>query len=262
VLTYNENGSLEVAFGDGVYGVSPTLGTGIVVNYIANSLKSTLADTTFALKKNLTGRSITSFTYNSVYTQGTNIETIAQMRYHASKAYMTRKGIFNVEDLQEILLRDFPLVKAVAYVWDNTYTFYVIPSNGTPADQTYLDSIRDIVAPRVVGGFGVGGAVTSYVSIYGVLEVFVLPEYNTTPKLDEVKAVISSYTDPLLEGVYGKDFVLADVVNHVVPNVIGVTNLRFTAIKGGAPVDVSVLPTSILSAWNWGLSTISLIDSQ
>lgn len=261
-----ENAGSTLFFGDGVLGARPTIGDSVTVLYkIGGGAAPAITAGTVTVESQPTGRSVTTATLGTTITGGKDQESLASVKSNAP-AYMRTSGrITNTSDAIKILLMQPEVSKAQAILFADLYTFYVIPTSGTPADGLLMQDLTDRLKDVVVEGYQWAGVVTNYINLAPlVITAYVQPGYGLEDVCSQIASLTGSYTNPLEEAQYGQSFQFSSYTGHLVSNIQGLKNAAVTDVAGSPATgaEIAVNAVSIMERLDVsGTFTTSIIPN-
>lgn len=192
----DENGILNVIFGDNVNGRIPASGAAITATYRVGggTVGNVGANKLVALLDSVAN--VASVTNASLAEGGTNAETLDEIRENAPRSLVTIDRAVTLEDYAALSLKvaGIAKAKAQAQVYTNV-NLYIAPSSGSEdpvASANLKAQVQDYIDQRKMVNATVTLLDPTYVDIDITAEVHVLPPYNReVVRLDVEKAVKS-----------------------------------------------------------------------
>lgn len=250
------DGSADIYFGRNGFGQTPDLGSSVEVSYFYDCSPLDADSGTLEVKADaIGGLEVSSAVISSLVTSGQVQEDISALRRNAALHYRTQGNIINKFDLIDALKQNPGVAKATALLLSNLFIYYIVPKAGN--DEEDLIAVLDstVLKYNLIGGFSVVGAVTTRITPTLKATIYTLTGYAKAELKAECMAWLESYTDPLQDAEYGKDFILTDVLVGLIASVKGVQNVVFTEVMGATPANIVVQPYEILGKINWANST-------
>lgn len=243
-----ELNGFKILFGDGQLGLRPALQEPIKLQMYSSNLDWSLPGETLVVETNSSGRAVTSSVVVSVE-EGIKKMTLNQMKTSLYAHRQTGGVIIRPEDLQ-IALEDQPeIVRAVAYSSIDVLYYFVVPVEGVVADQAFLNTLIEKLQTRIVAGLYPIGLITTYVDLTDMeLTVFVENTYSLKNKEQEVRNLVSNYTNPEVEGRFKRNFFVSDFQNYLLARTAGATNIVVNLVMGTPPSElnpINVVPINL-----------------
>ncbi len=237
-----ENGSISIFFGSDGFGVSPVLGATVLVSFLTTDAgKGNSSIQTCTVDKQPNSVSIDTPLMLTASTGGNTQESLAELKNNTLNYYKVRNSCINVSSTELFLNSQPEVKKSKVYVLGNTVSFYIQPSDGSVADVTLLNTIKDRLNPFISNGYEAQGNTTTYVTCGPIsLDVFCLKGFNEQVIISAVKQLVQDYTNPLVLANYGDDFNLTDLSLLLRSNIAGLQNVIFNTVAGGSPANISV----------------------
>ena len=245
-----EDGTVTLFFGDGVFGAVPSVGSSIEVNY-----RETLGASAngnypglFSIDSALVARPATSATCSPIsISNGTSLASLSSIKAKAPKASFSRNGGNNIVTIKSNIDALTFVRKSSVVIFDTSIYIYAVPIEGEPStpelESAFLSSIVSAIEFNVLGGYIIVPVRTNYVSLPKItVELSVGIGADTEPILEKAKQVIEDYTNPLVNAEYGRSFdpiALSKNLRYLVPGVVNAIVI--------SPDDVSINSGSIMS---------------
>lgn len=262
----DELGRIEIVYGKNNFGLQPPyqstidtkyrIGGGIIGNQV-------LTNTTVAtVITNLGSRVILDAESVGDLYGGEDTESMEYIRNNVPPNFRTLQRIINCSDCEDILQSTPGIYQALAINFTNSFVFYVVPTSGTAATQAEIDVLAENLTPKIMDGFSISGLPTVYKAISVLaLEVIVLQGYDETVITASVKDIITNWTDPLKNQLYGTGFTFADVTAEIIRSVAGVQNVINWSVTSNATDSasgVAILATEVLTKLTSGYITVTI----
>ena len=240
-----EDGSVSIYFGHNGYGVQPSLGSGIHVDFRTcdGSKQNFDFPTTMEVRvtDDLSQREVTGVTLMTAATGGSYAESLTSIQEKAPLMIGVQGTAVNTVST-EGLLNTLGFVKQSKVTLDGTTVSYrVIPTSGSEEPTTEEQSkIYDFLSGRLIMGYSLSYMPNTYVDLLDVasesgaasniiLDIIYLKGYDTSIIEGQVKQVIQDVTNPLIKATYGSGFDLTDVDVLIRSSVQGVQSVSFKA---------------------------------
>ncbi len=260
------NGTASIYFGEDNFGYRPAVGSSIKATFLKGSgSEANGLSGAGTVSKQSTGRPTVSVINTSASANGTNPEDLDSIKNNAINFFSSKFTANNVTEAERWLLLQ-PEVKLAKVICQGANVYYRVhpvesPTPVWPIIQTsplVLDTdLSTRITPYVNGGYLATALPTTYVAITSLaIEVYFLQGFNQQNILDLVKSFIADYTDPLVLGSYGKDFIKTDIEFLCKSRIEGLQNLVFTDINGGT-ADITVLPYELLEKIDTNIITLT-----
>lgn len=244
----------EAVFGRGGYGMRPTLGALVSVQYLTCPYTDIyLPITAASVVKNMQGSYITSVTMLSAFSGGSKAENIESIRNKATMLFRNGgKYVIRGDNDAIVYLESRPDIrKATAFMFERQLYFTVIPEDGNPASPTFLTSLETDMTPKAVQGFLVTGSPTSYVTLTEITATaYIYSDYGTDVVEQQIRDYFNFMTDPMQGAEYGEGIDIGDTSKRIVELIAGVSNFVFNTINGATAVDVVLSSLQIFNVIN------------
>jgi hypothetical protein len=258
-----EDASAEIFFGDGENGVQPPLSERIEVLYRiggGSAANGIVAGTMNTVVENTTGRTILSVSQLTPTSGGAEQETLSQIKNNTPLIFRTQSRVINATDLEDVVGSRNDVARVKAITFSNNFYFYVVKSDGSKADQAFLDTIKNSLS--VLMGFNVFGFPTEYIQAGPLsMTVYALRGFDPIEIESETRDLLKDYTDPLADAQYGRGFELDDVVREIIASVAGVQNVVFNSVQGGVPHSVEIGSNQMLELLQDSDITINVVTA-
>lgn len=263
IVLPDEQGSIKIFFGNGEYGSQPILGQTIEYSFIqTNGAVPVYAPTDLAVLKSLASKPVEGAApLSALIIAGANPESIDSIRHKAIVNFYTQKTITNTHSCELFLLNQDGVAKCKAIINGVVIYFYVIKTDGTVADSTFLNELATAIYPNIVTGFSVQGLTTTLVEVTPIfLDAYILGGLDSNYVSSEIKRLIEDFTNPLTLADYGKSFSLLELTVFLRQNIAGLQNIVFTQIAGTTPANITVSANSILKKADTSLITVNVYE--
>ena len=265
-----EDGSASIYFGSNGYGVSPSIGKGIRVEY----RKCTGSDGNKAIQDSsvidsLPDRPATTVAMISITSGGSYADTLTAIKEKAPM-YFNNKGAAINEAISQEIINSFPSVhKSSVTVIDKTVSYQVIPSSGTfELTSDEVSALAAYFEPYVMAGYtGVHSANNYKEFIYTahpaassvIVDVVVSPGYNQETVKAAIRQIMDDITNPLIKAEYGGGFSKTNTDILIRSSIPGVQSASFKVVVGTEEQvipDFSLASTEIFRSINQDNLTI------
>lgn len=254
-----EDGSCSVHFGNGGFGVQPSIGKSIHVEYrICSGAEGNLEISDCSVVDSLSEREALSVTMLSSATGGHYGETLTSIKEKAPLCFNSKRAAIN-ETISESILCSFPFVhQAKVEVLGRDVVYRIIPNTGfLEPTRNELSQIAEDFHPLLMTGYFGVYSENSYQDILKksnpmasqiILDVIVLSGYDLGFIESSLRQIMDDLTNPLIKATYGGSFnkTQADILMR--SNVTGVQSVAFKILVDGIELtmpDVFLEPTEI-----------------
>lgn len=243
----DENGSLNILFGDNVNGRAPATAANITATYrVGGGIIGNVGSDRLTVMVNPIAN-VLSVT-NTAAAGGADAETLDEIRDNAPRSLTTIDRAVTLDDYANLTLKvqGVAKAKAQAQVYTNI-NLYIAPSSGSTnpvADANLKQKVQDYLSTRKMINATVTILDPTYVPINVTVAVNVLPQFNReTIRLDVEKSIRSvlAYNNV----AFGQRVTLSEM---------------YKAINGVTGVDYAVV--SVLSRTATGLADVQLADNE
>jgi hypothetical protein len=230
-----EDASCDILFGESPFGLRPNVGTIFTVKFlkgggIAGNLP--VSPATVTAQPLGSPRLISTVTMLLPASGGTTQESIEEIKARASLYFFTQNRVVNPADAVALILGYGGFIKAYAYCWGRNLYIYAQPTDGSIATPTQLTALGDFLQPITVMGYTVVPSGTTYINCADIaLTVFVQSGYAFATIETEVRQIVDIFFDPVREADYGKEFVFSALIDFIVSNVEGVSNVTVDTVQ-------------------------------
>ena len=239
----DEDGSCVIYFGSNGFGVQPSIGKTIRVEYrICNGTNGNLDISLANINDSLEERAATDVSMITVAKGGTYAETLTSIKEKTPIHFNTKRAAINENVAQEIL-NSFSFVhKSKVNVIGREVVYRVIPTSGylEPTDSE-LSVIEKEFTPCIMMGYNSVYTINSYRNLIFVanpsatkiiLDVIVLSGYDVATIESSLRQVMDDITNPLVSAEYGGSFKKTDVDIIMRSRVPGVQSVTFKLLIG------------------------------
>ena len=238
-----ENGACSIYFGKDNFGVQPSLGKTITVEYRTchGSEGNVGIDVAQVTEDNDTRKAIVATMLTNA-TNGCYAESLTSIKEKAPATFAYRRAAVNSSTAQTIL-NSYPFVHQ-SRVWSlGTDVYYsVIPESGklepTEAEKKYM---MENFEPCLMLGFTGNQTNNIYVDMHNyigadkiILDVVISVGYDQTTIEEGVRQVMDDITNPLIGATYGQMFNKAELDVQIRSEVAGVQSVSFKQLVGSA----------------------------
>lgn len=236
-----ENGACSIYFGKDDFGVQPSLGKIITVEYrTCHGSDGNVGIDVSTITESNDDRKATLATMLTNATNGCFAESLTSIKEQAPATFAYKRAAINSTTAQTIL-NSYPFVHQ-SRVWSLGEDVYysVIPESGrlepTTAEKQYM---KENFEPCLMLGFTGNQHNNIYVDIYNhlaidkiVLDVVISAGYDQTTIEEGVRQVMEDITNPLIGATYGQTFSKSDIDIQIRSEVVGVQSVSFKKLVG------------------------------
>ena len=237
----DENGSVNIFFGSEGYGISPSIGKGIRVEYLkCNGSDGNITSREATVTDSLASREATAVTMLTDATGGTYAETLTSIKNRTSLIFATKNAAIN-EQVSTDILNSFNFVyQSRVEVVGRNVNYSVIVNTGTPEPteeqkQYLVDNFTPYLLVGYVGVYTPNNYVDALEYLGAdsmVVKVIILSGYNAESIKASVVSLVQDYTNPLVKATYGGSFLKTELDVLIRSSVQGVQNCTFFVKKG------------------------------
>jgi len=235
----DELGSVVIVFGKDGYGRTPAIDSSAELTYLkcSGSVVNGVTDT-IIVNKQSTARNVVSVTLNGTPTGGLDAETKASVINNALNYFSTKFTVNNATNVERWLNSQDSVKQSKALIQGSFVFFRVQPSDGSVAGTPELTALETAITPYLSGGYMASGVTTTYQTIASIdVQAYYLNGYNADNIVALIKSLISDYTNPLILGKYGKDFVLSEVEFFLKSKIPGLQSVVFVTPNTNVSLD-------------------------
>lgn len=241
IVLPEENGACSIYFGKDNFGIQPSLGKIITVEYRTCHGSDGNVDIDVATVTD--SNDIRKATLATMLTNSTNGcfgESLTSIKEHAPATFAYKRSAINAITSQTIL-NSYPFVHQ-SKVWSiGTDVYYsIIPESGSvepnDSEKKYM---RENFEPCLMLGFTGNQIENIYVDIYKyliidkiILDVVISAGYDRTTIEGGIRNVMESITNPLIGATYGQTFSKAAIDIQIRSEVAGVQSVSFKKLVG------------------------------
>ena len=237
----DEDGSVNIFFGSEGYGISPSIGKGIRVEYLkCNGSDGNITSREATVTDSLASREATAVTMLTDATGGTYAETLTSIKNRTSLIFATKNAAIN-EQVSTDILNSFNFVyQSRVEVVGRNVNYSVIVNTGTPEPteeqkQYLVDNFTPYLLVGYVGVYTPNNYVDALEYLGAdsmVVKVIILSGYNAESIKASVVSLVQDYTNPLVKATYGGSLLKTELDVLIRSSVQGVQNCTFFVKKG------------------------------
>lgn len=258
IVLPEEDGSCSIHFGNSGFGVQPTIGKSIRVEYrICNGPSGNIGISQCVVVDSLPEREATSAEMLGSSNGGTFAETLTSIKEKTPLYFNCKRAAIN-EKISENLLCSFPFIhQAKVEVIGRDVVYRVIPSTGyLEPTRKERERITEDFHPFLMAGYVGTYAENSYQNIIKkadaeatqmILDVIVLSGYDLKGVESSLRQIMDDLTNPLVKATYGGSFNKTQTDILMRSSVPGVQSVSFKVLGTEEKVmpDVTLEPTEI-----------------
>lgn len=243
-----EDGSCSIYFGSNGFGVQPSIGKSVRVEYrTCQGSDGNTEITTAEINDSLSNRKAISASMITDAKGGVYAETLTSIKERVPLYFNTKKAAINEKVAQDIL-NGFSFVhKSKVVVIGREVIYRIIPTSGyLEPTSAELDTISKEFHPYIMAGYLGSYATNIYKSLMTeanpsatkiILDVIALSGYNTSTIENSLRQIMEDITNPLVSAEYGGSFNKTDTDILMRSRVSGVQSVTFK-IKVGTQEQV------------------------
>lgn len=259
-----EDGSCSIYFGSNGFGVQPSIGKSVRVEYrTCNGSDGNIPLAYAEVNDSLADRPATSVSMIGDAEGGIYAETLTSIKEKVPLYFNTKKSAIN-EDTAQSILDSFPFVhRSKVELLGKEVVYRIIPSSGyLEPTQSELDTIAEEFHPCLMMGYIGTYSVNTYRNLITsgnpsaskmILDVIVLSGYDTDSIESSLRQIMDDITNPLISAEYGGSFNKTETDILMRSNVTGVQSVTFKIQVGTQEQvmpDVTLGDTEIFRAIN------------
>lgn len=259
-----EDGSCSIYFGTDGFGVQPSLGKVIHVEYrMCDGSDGNSPLTQCKIADSLPERAATEAVMLSAAQNGTFAESLTSIKEQAPLYFNSKRAAINEKSAQDLLNR-LPFVhKSKVSVHDRDVAYRVIPTSGylEPTEEE-IQRLSEEFDPYLILGYRGSYTPNSYRNLLLeasplatniVLDVVISSGYDLAAIETSLRQVMEDVTNPLIGAEYGGSFRKTDVDILMRSRVPGVQNVSFkikTSTSESVMPDITLRDTEIFRVVN------------
>lgn len=233
-----EDGSCSIYFGSKGFGIQPSIGKSVRVEYRVCQGSDGNMDVSIAkVSESLSDRRATDVSMIMASEGGTYAETLTSIKEKAPLFFRTKRAAIN-ERISQDILNSLPFVqKSKVTVIGREVIYRVIPTSGyTEPTISELATIAKEFLPYIMAGYVGTYASNTYRNLMVVsnpsatkiiLDVIILSGYNPSTIESSLRQIMEDITNPLVSAEYGGSFIKTDVDILMRSGVPGVQSVTF-----------------------------------
>lgn len=233
-----EDGSCSIFFGSNGFGVQPSIGKSIRVEYrTCQGSDGNTPINVAEINDSLSDREAISASMITPAEGGVYAETLTSIKERAPLHFNTKRAAINEEIAQDILNGFSFVYKSKVSVIGNEVTYRIIPVSGylEPTDAE-VKKIESEFTPYIMAGYNGSYVSNSYKNLLTVansmaskiiLDAIVLPGYNLGTIESSLRQLMEDATNPLVGADYGGSFLKTDMDILMRSRVAGLQSVSF-----------------------------------
>ena len=233
-----EDGSCSIYFGSNGFGLQPSIGKAIRVEYRkCNGSDGNVPILVTTITDSLPDRPVTKATMLSAATGGTYAETLTSIKEKAPLYFNTKKAAIN-ESVAQDIINSFSFVhKSKVTLLGREVNYRIIPSSGflEPTSAELL-KLQEEFYPYLMAGY-----IGSYTpNVYRnlllmanssanklIIDAIILSGYNRDSIEDSIRQIMDDITNPLVKAEYGGSFSKTDIDILMRSSIAGLQSVTF-----------------------------------
>lgn len=256
-----EDGKCSIWFGDGTFGKQPDVSDKVDVKYLfCKGADGNVPLQTSSVSKSVTSRKCQTATMTTVSINGVDGSSLSELKNLTLNYSNYREACLNEVSTRAWLLDRPGIAKANVSVSGSTVYYYWYSKLGAAPTLLEQSDIQALLDPLVSNGFLALYTATVFQTCGPLAATFYYLDGFDAAELESLgKQIIQDHTDPLVTNDYGKGFLQSEVVLSLVSRLEGLSNVVFTSISGGPPVDVVSSFNMLLTKVALGNITITMV---
>lgn len=254
-----EDGSCSIYFGSDGFGVQPSLGKSVHIEYrICQGSDGNTVIAPAEINDSLSDRKAIAASMITAAEGGVYAETLASIKEKTPIYFSTKRAAIN-ESVAQDILNNFSFVhKSKVVVIGREVIYRIIPASGflepTPSE---LSTISEEFHPCIMAGYVGTYATNTYINLMTaanpsatkiILDAIILSGYSSVTIESSLRQIMEDITNPLISADYGGSFTKTDADIIMRSRVSGVQSVTFKIRVGGQEQimpDVSLGDTEI-----------------
>lgn len=249
-----EDGSCSIYFGSNGFGVQPSIGKSVHVEYrICQGSKGNIEISPVKINDSIPDRKATTALMTAASEGGTYAETLTSIKEKTPLYFNTKRAAINEEVSQDIL-NNFSFVhKSKVTIIGREVTYRIIPASGyLEPTSSELAIISEEFHPYIMAGYVGSYTINSYKNLMIsanpsatkiILDVIISAGYNPETIESSLRQIMDDITNPLVNADYGGSFTKTDTDILMRSRVPGVQSVTFKLLIGSREL---VMPDVIL----------------
>lgn len=231
-----ENGACSIYFGTGGFGVQPSLGKLITVEYrICDGLDGNVGIDVAEVVESSDARKAIVAAMITQATGGLYAESLSSIRAKAPVSFAYRRSAMNVKTAESLLNSISFVYQSKVWTVGRDLFYSVVPKSGRyEPSVSEIQYLRENFEPCLMIGLYANQTTNNYVDICDylntdriILDVIIISGYKTSTVEEGVRQVMDDITNPLIGATYGQRFSKADIDVKIRSSVAGVQSVSF-----------------------------------
>lgn len=233
-----EDGSCSIYFGSNGFGVQPSVGTTVRVEYrTCNGTDGNVSLGQALIGDSLYDREAKEATMLKNATGGVYAETLTSIKEKAPMYFNNKRAAINEKTAEEILNGFSFVLKSHVMVVGRDVAYRIIPMSGyLEPTSDELQTIADEFHPCLMAGYEGVYTTNSYKNLlveaspYAsklILDVIISSGYDASGIESALRQIMDDVTNPMIDADYGGSFIKTDVDIRMRSNVPGVQSVTF-----------------------------------
>lgn len=256
-----DDGKCSIWFGDGTYGKKPLVSDQVDIKYLfCKGADGNVPLQATTVNKSVSSRVCQSGTMTIAPINGVNGSSLSKLINETQNYFNYRHSCLNEVSTHSWLADQPEVAKANVSISGSTVYYFWYSKLG--AAPTILEQavIQNRLYPLVSLGFTPTYTNTVFNNPGPIAATcYYLDGFDPNELSSLALQIIQDFTDPLVHNDYGKGFIQSEIVPSVVSRIEGITNLVFTSIAGGAPVDIVSSYNELLTRVATGSITLTMV---
>lgn len=239
-----DDGSCVIYFGNNGFGVQPSIGTTVSVEYRTcnGSAGNIIRSGEATINDSLSDRKAISVYWITNGYDGRDAETMTSIKEKAPLVFNTKRSAIN-ETIAQQILNSFSFVyRSKVVVIGSEVVYRIIPTSGNEEPSSAeLNTIRDEFHPYIMAGFSGAYTTNTYRNLVTeanpsatsiIIEALILSGYDAETISSGIRQIIDDVTNPLIDADYGGSFNKNDMDILIRSSINGVQNVTFKIAIG------------------------------
>lgn len=243
IVLPEEDGSCSIYFGNNGFGVQPSIGKIVHIEYrICKGSDGNISVALATVNDSLPSRKAISASMLSNAKGGIYAESLASIKEKAPLFFNTKRAAINEEVSQDILNSFSFVQKSKIIVQGRNVTYRVIPTSGffEPTVEE-LTVIQQEFYPYIMAGYEGAYVQNEYRNLVTaadisaskiIIDAIILSGYNRDSIESSIRQVMEDVTNPLVDADYGSTFIKSDVDTLMRSQISGLQNVTFKIQMG------------------------------
>ena len=238
-----EDGSCSIYFGSNGFGLQPSIGRAIRVEYRkCTGSEGNSEVKTAEVNDSLPNRQATKASMLSAAEGGVYAETLTSIKEKTPLYFNTKRAAIN-ETVAQDIINSFPFVhKSKVVVIGRGVVYRIIPTSGyLEPTSAELATIAEEFHPYIMAGYVGAYTTNTYKNLMVaanpsatkiILDVIILSGYNASTIESSLRQIMEDITNPLVSAEYGGSFIKTDTDILMRSRVSGVQSVTFKVQVG------------------------------